>query len=462
MPSAEPHELPAGRVSCRVHRRERARLFVLLAVAVAARGAVLAWAEKSPEQFDFPDSHRYVRVARNIAASLGPIDSEAVRAGTDPVYPWVLSLGLRLGLESDRAVFRLARIVNAAAAVASVMLLAAIGRRLFGGRAGLIAAAILAVDPILLYFNALVLTETLYIALLLGALYCTARAATAGDADAPPSAPRDCRAPVAWCLAAGAAMGLGTLTRSTALLLPLFMIPVFGAAPLRGSRLVSILAVLIGAAGIMTPTILRNYHVVGHFVPVRTGSGPSLLEALGPWADGAPGMDRIIYPPMPEGVGEYERDRLCREAAWAWARANPGAAVRLAFVKAGRTWSPLLHAQGHSGGIQQVVSVVTVVPIYILALAGVRRLRSGRHAPGKDAGREGSPRAAEDLGGLPGRWLIALLLVPAAYFTLIHMVFVGSVRYRVPVMPLLFLLAAVALDKLLARGRRPMGASRGA
>ncbi|RIK62973.1 MAG: hypothetical protein DCC65_16665 [Planctomycetota bacterium] len=462
MSSAERYELPAGHASCRSHWGGRAWQFALLVVAVAARVAVLAWAERSPERFDFPDSHRYVRVARNIAAGLGPIDSESVRAGTDPLYPWVLSLGIHLGFESDRAVFRLARIVNAVAAVASVILLAALGRRLFGARAGLIGAAILAVDPILLYFNALVLTETLYIALLLAALYCAARAVTAGVADAPAAASGDFRAPAAWFLASGVAMGLGTLTRSTAVLLPLFMIPVFGAAAPRGRRLVSALAVLIGAAGVMTPTILRNYHAVGHFVPARTGSGPSLLEALGPWADGAPGMDRIIYPPMPEGVGEYERDRLCREAAWAWARANPGAALRLAFVKAGRTWSPLLHAQGHSSGIQQIVSVLTVVPIYLLALAGVRRLWSGRPAPARDAGWEVSSRAAEDPGGLPGRWLIALLLAPAAYFTLIHMVFVGSVRYRVPLMPLLFLLAAVALEGLPVRERRPMGASRGA
>jgi hypothetical protein len=45
--------------------------------------------------------------------------------------------------------------------------------------------------------------------------------------------------------------------------------------------------------------------------------------------------------------------------------------------------------------------------------------------------------------------MLALLLLPAAYFTLIHMVFVGSVRYRLPAMPFIFILAAVGLCALL-------------
>jgi hypothetical protein len=39
-----------------------------------------------------------------------------------------------------------------------------------------------------------------------------------------------------------------------------------------------------------------------------------------------------------------------------------------------------------------------------------------------------------------GAWL--LLLTPVAAFTALHMVYVGSVRYRVPVMPFIMVLSA--------------------
>jgi hypothetical protein len=39
--------------------------------------------------------------------------------------------------------------------------------------------------------------------------------------------------------------------------------------------------------------------------------------------------------------------------------------------------------------------------------------------------------------------MVLLLLAPAIYLSAVHMVFVGSVRYRVPIMPILDVLAGV-------------------
>ncbi len=188
---------------------------------------------------------------------------------------------------------------------------------------------------------------------------------------------------------------------------------------------------LLAAVFMLCPVIIRNYRLFGSFVPVRTGSGESLLEALGPWADGGPGMDRIVYPAFPPGADEVERDRLCRVAAIDWARSNPRAAAALAWKKLCRTWSIVIHAQGYTSPFHKLVCWLTVAPIFGLAVVGVWLWRR---------------RPAD----------IALLLLPAAYLTLMHVVFVGSVRYRVPAMPFLFILAAVPIGSI-RFGSRPAG-----
>ena len=433
----------------------RRAMAAILLVAVILRVGLLFYAERHPQRFDFPDSHRYVRVARNIAAGLGPIDrapaggsqvggeSGVVLAGTDPLYPMILSVGIKLGADEapvgdqgrSDAVKRFARIINVLFALASILLLAGITRRLIGPRAALVAAAILAVDPILLFFNALVLTETCYTTLLLAGFYAIIRMEGTGRKPAPQQtlSPRQATSPrrslppeLAWAGVAGVCVGLGTLTRSSNLLMPLALAPFVwhfagnrkATPPVR--RLGILACFLLTSALLLCPTIIRNHRLFGHFVPVRTGSGASLLEALGPWADGGPGMDRIVYPPCPKTANEFERDRICRREALDWARSNPRATLRLAWQKLRRTWSIGLHAAGYTSPLYRAICWASVAPVFALALFGVWRLR---HRPG----------------------IVALLLLPAAYFTLVHVVFVGSVRYRLPAMPLIFALAAAGL-----------------
>lgn len=400
----------------RVFRR---RLLAILFVALVARAALLLYAERRPDRFDFPDSHRYVTVARNIAAGLGPIDGEHVKAGTDPIFPYLLSIGIRAGATETPDILRFGRLVNGVIGLASVAVLAALARRRFGEDVAALAALILAVDPILLFFNALVLTESLYVLCLLLAGWAMARCAIGRSA--------------AWLLAAGILLGIGALTRSTGFFLPLFLLPAAWAFAARGAghsalhRLGACAALIGGWLIAVSPALCRNYALFGRVVPVRTGGGASLLEALGPWADGGPGMDRIVYPRMPQDADEVARDAICRDAALAWALDHPAAVARLALVKLARTWSPVIHAAEYRSPIFVVVSLVTVLPVYGLALAGLWLIRH---------------RTAD----------VLLLLAPVAYFTLIHMVFVGSVRYRVPAMPLVFVLAALGLCAALGRG----------
>lgn len=406
-------------------------LYWILAAGLAARGGAVLVAQFRPDAFDFPDSRRYVQVARNIAAGLGPIDSAVQRAGTDPLYPALLALGPRLGLESDASILLLGRLWNVLFGVIGVGLVGMVATRIgrdLGVRgqtvAGAVAAGVAALDPISVYFTALVLTETVYSTLLISAIYALVRLADGATGRRG--------------LLAGVCLGLGTAARSTGLLLPLILAPAAWALAESGRRrrAAAVGGLLAGAAVILAPTVIRNARLFGSFVPVRIGAGASLTEALGPWADGGPGMDRIIYPPFPAGADELQRDRICLSSALTWAREHPGRAASLAWAKLRRTWSVTPNAAEYRGRIYTLVCYATVVPVFVLAAVGAWRLRSRRA-------------------------MTALLLAPAAYFTLIHMVFVGSVRYRLPAMTCLFVLAGLAAagrSRQAASGQGPDGA----
>ena len=46
-------------------------------------------------------------------------------------------------------------------------------------------------------------------------------------------------------------------------------------------------------------------------------------------------------------------------------------------------------------------------------------------------------------------WTCGVLLLPVLLTTLLHMLFVGSVRYRVPVMPMVMVLSAAGVAALI-------------
>ncbi|MBI5762006.1 MAG: hypothetical protein HZA51_00625 [Planctomycetes bacterium] len=414
----------------------RRRLTMIVLAGLLARGAVIVYAGQHPKTFDFPDSHRYFTVARNIAAGLGPIDSPTVRAGTDPIYPGLLSVGVWFGLTADDQLMRWAQLINTATGVASIGVLASLARKLFSERVALICAAIVAVDPITLFFNALALTETLYSTLLVFGVYLLI---PGGKNKSQPNTVgvgqwawggehmEQTIASMRGVFLASGVLGISALTRSSGLLFPFLLWVVLWncfAPTFRRVVFALFFSILFGV--ILAPTMVRNLHFFHTFIPVRVGSGASLMEALGPWADGAPGMDRIVYPTFPPNANEHERDQICRDAAIEWAKQNPGRVLSLAWTKFCRTWSITINASDYSSVAYKLVGWLTVAPVFALAIAGVVMLRRNVAT-------------------------LALLLAPAAYFTILHMIFVGSVRYRMPAMPFVFILAAFALSRLFDR-----------
>jgi len=196
----------------------------------------------------------------------------------------------------------------------------------------------------------------------------------------------------------------------------------------RGRHLAIGLGMLLGLIAAMTPWWIRNARVTGRFVPTTLQVGASLYDGLNPHATGASRMMTLELAERerrdPAGAGgepsdtfEYRLDRRLRAEALAWARANPGRASRLALAKLRRMWNCWPNEPTLSSWPIRLAVLVSYLPVLVLAILGAcRTVRRG--------------------------WPYVLCWLPAVYFTLLHVVFVSSIRYRQPAMLTLIVLAA--------------------
>jgi hypothetical protein len=323
-----------------------------------------------------------------------------------------------------------------------------LGRQLVGTRIGLVAALLAAVSPVLVGFTPLVLSETLFATCLVGSLIamgavgkrCGLQGAgpTAVVVDFPPetraAAARDnswTAAGMITALSAGALIGGACYVRPSWLLAA----PVYATLLILLShfRLIAFVygALLVaGTIGVLVPWGLRNQRVTGHFVLTTLWAGPSLYDGLNPDATGDSNMtfydrDNLMGA---QGMTEYEVDRYYRRAAWEYACEHPGHALQLALIKLGRFWNPVPNAAQFTAWPIRAAVAASFIPLVLFGLIGAWKLRSDR-------------------------WCLALTCGPILYFTVLHMVFVSSLRYRLPAEYPLLVLSAVGVDTVWTRWR---------
>ena len=178
----------------------------------------------------------------------------------------------------------------------------------------------------------------------------------------------------------------------------------------------------------MTPWWVRNYRITDRFVATSLQMGPSLYDGLNPNADGGSQMDfvdrfREEERADPSGdpdqdIYEYRVDERMKHAAMQWAWRNPGRTVELAGIKFVRFWNFWPNEPSFSSLPVRLLIVITYVPVLIGAIGGI---------------------GVTWKRGFPF-WLC---WIPAVYFTALHLIFVSSLRYRVPAMLLLAILAGI-------------------
>ncbi len=275
--------------------------------------------------------------------------------------------------------------------------------------APLVAAAVAAFDPFVVANSAFVLSEALFLPLMLAAQLGLA---ALWDDRAPVSR----RAAAAWALGTGVLSGAAILVRpSWALYVPAALVArvVLG----RGRGAGRAVLVVVGLVVVMAPWWVRNERVYGRFVPTALWMGASLYDGLNPRATGASDMDFLGDPEF-WPLDEEAQDALLRRRAFAFARAHPVRVLGLAAAKAARFWSPWPNAESFRSPALAVVSALVTLPQFALIALGVWDRRR-------------DPRA------------LVLLGLPLLYTFALHLVFVSSMRYRVPAsVPALGLAAA--------------------
>lgn len=394
---------------------------MLILALVVRLVAVGWWEQRHGALFAFGDSESYWHLGRAIARGepyeFGSADARVFRA---PGYPLVLaSMFVAVG---DHAAVVWGRVLSAIAGTLAVGGVGWLGWVLFDRRVGWGAALAAAIYPGAIALSVFVLSEAPFCPLMLAqlAFWGLARRAECGVAR------------TGYSLAAGLAGGAAVLMRPSWLLFtPLAAVVgcLDSSAPRRQVAIGALM--LAGLTVVMLPWWIRNARVTGHFVATTLQVGASWYDGWSPQATGAsnlqPAQQRAAdlraagFPPGTQV--EYEIDRRLRHEAWQWAKEHPARVLSLAATKFGRMWNVWPNEPAFRSWWIGTAVAISYLLVLGSALAGSWQL----------AGRG---------------WPIVMLWLPAIYLTAIHMVFVGSIRYREPAMlPLMVLGMAWIVDR---------------
>jgi 4-amino-4-deoxy-L-arabinose transferase-like glycosyltransferase len=400
-------------------------LAVALLVRVVAAVVVQHWVERTPGRLCVikGDAEGYWELARHLTRGEDFAIYDPPRyVERMPGFPFVLAAGMRLVGERP-LLLRLLLAVNGTIACWLVYRLAS---ELTDRTTGVIAAGLAGVSPIFVGFSVLFLSETLFATALLASLVALARLVKVQEAN--PSVNQS-RPSNMVAVVAGLLCGVATLVRPTWLLVaPAFCGILLIVSHDRRAAMWQSLLLLVGLSAALAPWTIRNGLVTGHFVPTTLWVGPSLYDGLSPQATGISDMTFIDREGhyQGEGFSEYAADQHYRQAALEFVKDHPGRVLQLAAIKLGRFFNPFPNAEQFSKRAVWLAVGLFEVPVLALGALGCWLSR----------------RAG---------WCLLLTAGPIAYFALVHSVFIGSVRYRLPAEYAFLILSAVGIRALIRR-----------
>jgi hypothetical protein len=369
--------------------RNRWLLGLVLGIGVVAR---LGMAMRQPGDLAglkaLPDQMEYAALAGNLLHE-GVLKFHDDRFRQD-VYAY-RTPGYPLFLAACGGSLPVARFMQALIDASTALAMYLLARRWMDERGAILAAALVSLNPFLIYFSGLILSETLFSAMLAWGIYlaCSSR----------------------WRWVSAAVLVAAVLVRPSGLMLPV-LVPALAAAAMNWKQggPYQWRPVLIGAAqgAVLLVLVLglwgvRNRCVVQAWVWTTTNAGVTQYDGFNPGATGASDQRFLERMPALKTLSEVERSRKLATMAWNYAQNNPGRSLILMGEKIRRTWSFVPLSNQFGSALFRSIGWLWSVPFFSLVVAG---LVCGR---------------------LP--WPIkALLVLPAVYFTVVHALSVGSLR----------------------------------
>lgn len=356
-----------------------------------------------------------------------------------PLYPVSLGLVYRAAGQSSYLAVRLLQALLGALAALAIYGAASC---CFRGDvlAAVIAGTITALYPYLVYYTGLLAGENLYIPLLAATAWALTCLVAGPGAALPGAGERrgGVLSPEVLSLLLGIVTGLTFLTRSSIILfLPLAALLMLLALG-RRRGVVAVLLCGLAFAVTVSPWVVRNYRVHGEFVLMPTKGGlnlwmrnhpdvvrPEFLDAGLGFPEGLASRlektELLEYPEL-DGLSEVERNRLITGRAVSFIVANPGYYAALCVRRF--VWLMSITGSKSRGALYLAAGLLSYGLVLPLAASGAylawrRRVRGA---------------------------LVPAMLV--LYTIGLHTLFHGGIRYRMPVDPLMGILAAYAASAL--------------
>ena len=354
----------------------------------------------------FPDEETYLRMALCVKEGKG-LCYPHLTASMPPLLPILYAFTISLPFNNLMEI----RILHALVGGFLGIFLFVWGNKLFNLRTAIISLLIYSFYPTLVFFTGLILSETIFTFLLFLYLYSIWQFYK--------------EVKWKWGIISGILGALASLVRASALSLFPFLYPLLLYFFIKEKKNPKILFISILIFGLVySPWIIRNWLRFHHLIITTTDGGWVLYSGNNPknrTGGGIMGVD-VDFPEEAKGMNEIEKDRYFKRKALEFIKTHPSKFFILAFKKFARTWR--LYPSPTSGFMSKKYILIMILSYGVL----LPFFLWGFFYHLKDF-----------------RFLFPLYL-PLLIFTLTHMIFIGSIRYRIPLLPYFILLASSSLD----------------